>query len=1375
MSPQHWQYTPYILPSILAFIISSGLAIFVWRQRPTPASTAFIVLMLAVAGWAFGYALEVAGADLLTKVFWAKFQYLGAAFVPPALVAFGLRYSAQPSWWPSRRALVLLSIIPAITTALAFTNEMHGLIWREVGLEITGSLVTLRLDRGAWLLIHISYNYFSILVTVILIALAAIRLPHLYRRQALTLLIAAIPSWIANILSLFHLVDVPIDMTPLAFTITGMILAWGLFRFKLFDIVPVAGEAIIERMSDGVMVLDIQNRVVDMNQAAQHIVGLPSARVIGRKAIEVFGNRPGLVGLFEARAETQIEIALGEEDRRRDYDARLSPLMGRAGNITGWLAVFRDITALKEDERRYESLLAAAQRQSLELTLLDRVRTALAREVDLPMVLRTVVESIAETFGYTLVSVYLLENDTLMLQDQVGYSQVIERIPIAEGVIGRVVRTRKAALLEDVRADPSFMGAIEGVASEVCVPLFDQGQVVGALNVESKGVILSKADLQLMVALSKQVNVSIGRARLYAESQRRNRLLEGVAEATRCLLKTSNWTAAMNEALAILGQAAEVDRAYIFENHLQPQTGERVTSRRFEWVRQGIQPLIDNAEWQNLPWSSLERWHHILSVGDPVNGPVWEFPPSERSILQPYDIRSLLIVPILIGEDFWGFIGFDDCRSERYWPNHEASILKTMAASLGGAIERQRAESELRAQRQLFENLVAVARATAERPALEATLQNALNVATRLTAAEHGSLLLADGTGAVTRSILAGDTKPLSSQPPIANHVISRGLAGWVSQHKQPTLIADTQNDERWLSLPDSPYAARSTLAVPILSGSTLLGVLTLAHSQPRHFDDGHLRLMQAAADQMALALRNAQIFEAQRRMTDQQTILYEILRALGEQLNPETVTRMAVEAIAQFAGWSSVAIGLPSEDGQHLVGRFAGQLPSEAKPTQPVSQGIMGRTFRTGQTQYAADTDLDPDYAPLKPTSRSELAVPLKRGERVLGVLNLESDQPGAFHDDDMLLAKSLADAVALALDNAYLHKTITGERGQLQALIKSSRDGVILIGASHHILVVNNSALRLLGISKPLEIMIGRHVVEVLWLLRHTAPHVVKIVMTGMRRVQAGDESPGEGECEIPPHTIHWLDLPVMMSDGSLGRLVVLRDVTEERSLEKTRDDLTRTMVHDLRNPLTAISGMLSILQGDVALLPEQSEAVEIALESADRMSGLVNDILDVSRLENKQMPVERKTFALAPLATEVLKLQTVLADKKGIRLENAIPPETLAWADTGLISRVLQNLVGNAIKFTLPGGLVRVAASAGVNDRESLLIAVSDTGPGIPVEFQEQIFQKFFTGWQRQSGTGLGLAFCRLAVEAHGGRIWVESQPGQGATFAFTLPAA
>ncbi|MEK7784565.1 MAG: GAF domain-containing protein, partial [Chloroflexota bacterium] len=365
-----------------------------------------------------------------------------------------------------------------------------------------------------------------------------------------------------------------------------------------------------------------------------------------------------------------------------------------------------------------------------------------------------------------------------------------------------------------------------------------------------------------------------------------------------------------------------------------------------------------------------------------------------------------------------------------------------------------------------------------------------------------------------------------------------------------------------------------------------------------------------------------------------------EILRALGGQLNPEAVTRMAVEAIAQFAGWSHVGLSLPSEDRQTLTGWFAGQTSVEPRPVFPASGGIVGRALRTGQTQYAPDTALDPDYMPLRSATRSELAVPLKYGGRVLGVLNLESDQPGAFHDDDILLAESLADAVALALDNAHLHQTIANERSQLQALIKSSRDGVILIGANRRILVINDAALHLLGVSSRPEDAVGLHLLNILQRLRRVSTGAAKILVAEMRRFQQGDESPSEGEFENPPHSVHWLNLPVSMGGTSLGRLVVMRDVTEERALEKTRDDLTRTMVHDLRNPLAAISGVLSILQEDISILPEQGQAVEIALDSADRMSSLVNDILDVSRLENKQMPMERKTFALAPLAAEVLK---------------------------------------------------------------------------------------------------------------------------------------
>ena len=187
-----------------------------------------------------------------------------------------------------------------------------------------------------------------------------------------------------------------------------------------------------------------------------------------------------------------------------------------------------------ESEDKYSALLSAVQRQAQELALLDRVRTALARELDLSAVIRTVVEAIAQTFGYTQVSLYLLQNNILKFQHQVGYAHVIYEILLSEGIMGKTVRAGQPTLVEDVRAEPAFLGAIEGVVSEICIPLFDEGKVVGALNVESTNdVRLSTADLQLMIALSEHVNIAIGRARLYGEARRYTSAQNELAERKR--------------------------------------------------------------------------------------------------------------------------------------------------------------------------------------------------------------------------------------------------------------------------------------------------------------------------------------------------------------------------------------------------------------------------------------------------------------------------------------------------------------------------------------------------------------------------------------------------------------------------------------------------------------------------------------------------------------------------------------------------------------------------------------------------------------------------------------------------------------------------
>ncbi|HEX5689119.1 MAG TPA: ATP-binding protein, partial [Roseiflexaceae bacterium] len=164
-------------------------------------------------------------------------------------------------------------------------------------------------------------------------------------------------------------------------------------------------------------------------------------------------------------------------------------------------------------------------------------RAALAREISLPVIFRTVVEAIVETFGYTQVSLYMLESDMLALQHQIGYEHVIARIPITSGVSGRVVRTRQPVLLEDVRSDPAFLGAIDGIVSEICVPLFDDGRIAGILNVETvDGVQLSHSDLQLMIAVGEHVDIAIWRARLFAEAREHASILRAFYDSATIMM-----------------------------------------------------------------------------------------------------------------------------------------------------------------------------------------------------------------------------------------------------------------------------------------------------------------------------------------------------------------------------------------------------------------------------------------------------------------------------------------------------------------------------------------------------------------------------------------------------------------------------------------------------------------------------------------------------------------------------------------------------------------------------------------------------------------------------------------------------------------------
>jgi two-component system sensor histidine kinase/response regulator len=231
--------------------------------------------------------------------------------------------------------------------------------------------------------------------------------------------------------------------------------------------------------------------------------------------------------------------------------------------------------------------------------------------------------------------------------------------------------------------------------------------------------------------------------------------------------------------------------------------------------------------------------------------------------------------------------------------------------------------------------------------------------------------------------------------------------------------------------------------------------------------------------------------------------------------------------------------------------------------------------------------------------------------------------------------------------------------------------------------------------------------------------------------------------------------------------------------QALERLRDDLTHMIVHDLRTPLTSIIGGLQtiILGGIDPHSPEGEEMGAMALSGAHSLLGMINDLLDVSKIEAGQMVLDRSPLDLAAVARAAVDQVRPLAREKRIRLIEDVPPDLGTVAgDEEKVRRVLVNLLGNAIKFTPEEGEVALEARRQGN---AVRVSVRDTGEGIPEEYRERIFEKFAQVESRQSGrkmsTGLGLTFCKLAVEAHGGTIRVESILSQGSTFWFTLPSS
>ena len=517
------------------------------------------------------------------------------------------------------------------------------------------------------------------------------------------------------------------------------------------------------------------------------------------------------------------------------------------------------------------------------------------------------------------------------------------------------------------------------------------------------------------------------------------------------------------------------------------------------------------------------------------------------------------------------------------------------------------------------------------------------------------------------------------------------------------------------------------------------------------------------------------------KRTQQAQRFLLEAGELLGTSLHYldtlEAVARAAVPSVADWAAVHIVADGVTLQvalahvDAQKIV--FAEELQQRYPPNE---QSAVAEVIRTGTSQLVGElTDAmlrqgavdDLHYELIRELGlESFVCVPLAVQDRVLGAITLATAESGRRYDEaDLLFAEELGRRAATAIENARLYQ-IADERAQASRVLESVADGVVLVDKEGIVRLWNPAAARITGFA--FEDVVGRPIVEVV-------PGWEELAL----RIPVTDD-PGTGRAETTPVELGGRELWISGSGVELDEGVVyaFRDLTEERALEQMRSDFVATVSHELRTPLAAIYGAaLTIRRPDLELDEELHEhLLQVIADESDRLASIVEDLLIASHLDSGKVRLAITDCDPADLVTGVVEAAGIHVPSNVQLVAQVEPKLPRVRADPNQLRQVIGNLVDNAVKYSPDGGEVRVAAAANAG---SVRFSVSDSGLGIPASEQRRIFEKFYRLDPNMTrgigGTGLGLYISSELVRRFDGRIWVDSQEGEGSTFHVELPMA
>jgi two-component system NtrC family sensor kinase len=495
-------------------------------------------------------------------------------------------------------------------------------------------------------------------------------------------------------------------------------------------------------------------------------------------------------------------------------------------------------------------------------------------------------------------------------------------------------------------------------------------------------------------------------------------------------------------------------------------------------------------------------------------------------------------------------------------------------------------------------------------------------------------------------------------------------------------------------------------------------------------------------------------------RQVDNLEALQRVGRAVSSSLDLDSVLTTVVEAAVELTGAEEGSLLLLDESSGELYMRAARNFREEFVRTFriPTADTLAGDALRSGRPVILGEKT--PQKIKTSYLVRHLMYVPLLVQDRPIGVLGVDNrtaDRP--FSDYHVTLVKALADYAAIAIENARLFDRTEVERAKLETILTRIKDGVIVVDPSHRLLLINQTAQEAFGVSDPAPV---------------NKPVDAVFQNADVLDSLSADRGGEPFRTEIPLEDGRVFNAQVTPIP-ELGIVVTMQDITHLKELDRIKSDFVSTVSHDLRSPLTAILGYVELIHRVGPVNSQQKEFIRRVEASVQNITALINDLLDLGRIE-AGFDARKEVVPLGAIIQYTVDGYMNRAKENDLSLDLDLPAELPAVLGNPVrLRQMVANLVGNAVKYTPKGGKIAVRARS---EGGQIILQISDNGPGIPAADQPYIFDKFYRASNVAGdtpGTGLGLAIVKSIIENHQGRIWVDSGAGQGTTFTIVLPVS